>query len=381
VAIVAGSAPPLLILIYIALFLLPLPSLAHELGTVQVSATFRQGGSWQVDVAIDEEHIPRLDRLGTTRPAGETRYGPIAGLTPELRARLGVFLSQLADRSTLAFDGRPAAPEKIAVDRPAPPADDPFAPPPKITLHLSGAIPPGARAAAFSTTVPVGRYPLAFLNEGDAEPSRRWQKSGEAGTPFRLSPRVVPPPRGRVVLQYLGEGFRQILPLGTEPLLFLCGIFLLGRRTKPVIALGTAFTAACLLASAAAVYGGVSLPPRLAAPALALSLLGVAVEGLLPAERRLFRIALVLAGGLLYGLGFGAALRQLAPPRPVLTAAFLGFDLGIATGLLTVLAAALLLVGRPLRDQLWYRHRVVIPAALALATLGLYWSVERIFLS
>jgi len=333
-----------------------------------------------VDVAIDEEHIPGPERLGSTHPAGETRYGPIAGLTPELRARLGIFLSALADRSALAFDGRPAVPESLSVDRPPPSADDPFAPLPKVTLHLQGAIPPGAKTAAFSTAVPVGNFPLAYRNEGDAEPSRRWQKSGEAGTPFPLSPRVVPPPRVRVVLQYLGEGFRQILPLGTEPLLFLCGIFLLGRRTKRLFTLGAAFSAACLLASAAAVYGGVSVAPRLAAPALALSLLWVAVESLLPAERKPFRIVLVLAGGLLYGLTFGAALRQLAPPHPVRTVAFVGFDAGIAAGLLTVLAAALLLVGRPFRDQPWYRHRVVIPAALALATLGLYWTVERIFL-
>jgi len=369
------------ILIYIALVLLPLPARAHELGTIQVSAGFRPGGSWQVDVAIDEEHVPGRDRLGPTRPAGETGYGPIAGLTPELRARLGIFLSALADRSALAFDGRPAVPESLSVDRPPPPADDPFAPLPKVTLHLQGAIPPGARTAAFATAVPVGNFPLAYRNEGDAEPSRRWQKSGEAGTPFRLSPQVVPPPRGQVVLQYLEEGFRQILPLGTEPLLFALGIFILGRRGKPLLLLGTAFTAACLLASAVAVYRGTSLPPRLAglsALALALCLLGVAIENLLPGERRSFRVGLVLAGGLLCGLTFGAALRQLAPPRPVRAVAVLGFDLGIAAGLLTVLAAALLLVGRPFRDQPWYRHRVVIPAALALATLGLYWAVERV---
>ncbi|HEV7517303.1 MAG TPA: hypothetical protein VGR07_13455, partial [Thermoanaerobaculia bacterium] len=162
------------------------PARAHELGTIQVSASFREGGTWQVDVAIDEEHIPKVP---ATRPAGATRYGRIAGLTPELAARLGTFLGALADRSTLAFDGRPAVPETLSADLPPPPADDPFAPPPKLTLHLTGATPPGARAATFATAIPVGSYPVAFRNEGDAMPTRRWQKAGEAGAAFPLSPR------------------------------------------------------------------------------------------------------------------------------------------------------------------------------------------------
>jgi hypothetical protein len=355
---------------------------AHELGTIQVYVTFHQGGTWQVDVAIDEEHIPRLP---AGRPAGETRYGPLAGLTPELRDRLGIFLTALADRSALAFDGRPATPESLAVDRPAPPADDPFAPLPKVTLHLKGAIRPGARAATFSTTLPIGTYPLALVNEGDPAPSRRWQQGGpkrEAGEPFPLSPRVVPPPRGRVALRYLGLGFRRILPQGTEQILFILGIFLWSRGAKPLLAQLTAFTAGFTLASAVAVFGSFGLAPRLVEPAIALSILYVALANLLPRRPQPVQLALVtLSGlGLFHGLAFAVTLRALAPPRAVLATAFFGFDLGILGGLLAVLAAASLLVGVPYRDRRWYRHRVVIPAALAMATLGLYWSIERIFL-
>ncbi len=327
----------------------------------------------------------------SVRPAGETRYGPLAGLTPELRDRLGIFLSALADRSALAFDGWPATPESLSVDRPAPPADDPFAPLPKVTLHLKGAIPPGARAATFSTTLPVGTYPLAFVNEGDPAPSRRWQQGGpkgEAGEPFPLSPRVVPPPRGQVALRYLGLGFRRILPQGTEQILFILGVFLWGRGAKPLLAQLTAFTAGFTLVSAAAVFGSFGsfssfgVAPRFVEPAIALSILYVALASLLSRRPQPVQIALVtLSGlGLFHGLAFAGTLRALAPPRAVLATALFGFDLGILGGLLAVLAAAALLVGLPYRDRRWYHHRVVIPASLAMATLGLYWSIERIFL-
>jgi HupE/UreJ protein len=370
----AGGWVPLLLLL--SLVWTALPARAHELGTIQVTATFRQGGTWQVDVAIDEEHIPKLP---ARRPAGATRFGPIAGLTPELRARLGVFLSALADGSTLAFDGHAARPQALAVNRPAPPADDPFAPPPKVTLHLQGEIPPGSRAAAFQTTVPVGRYPAGFLNEGEAIPSRRWQASGEPGQPFPLSPRVVPPSRLEVLARYLGLGFRRVLPLGAEPILFLLGMGLLSLRLCPFLAQGIAFAAASGLAITASALGGIPLPPRLLGPALALSLLALGVENLLTREPGRLRIALVSAWGLLHGLALSGAFRSAGPPQTLRATALSGFDLGAVAGELAVLAAAFLLLGAPYRDRPWYRQRVVIPASLALATLGLYWSVERIF--
>ena len=375
---------PSLLLLSLLLFSLASPAQAHELGTIQVYVTFHPGGTWQVDASIDEEHIPPIP---ATRPAGETRYGPIAGLTPDFKARLGTFLSAIADRSTLAFDGRPTVPEALSVDRPVPPADDPFAPLPKVTLHLKGAIPPGAKTATFSTTLPIGSYPLSLTNEGDAIPSRRWPQGGpkaETGDPFPLSPRVVPPPLGRVALRYLGLGFQRILPQGTEAILFALGIFLWSRRRKPLLAQLAAFTAGFALASAATLHGPLPLPAmasRLVEPAIALSILYVALANLLPRRLQPLHFALVALCGLPYGLACGKTLRDLSPPRSVLATAALGFDLGALCGLLAVLAAAFVLVGSPFSNRSWYRHRVIVPASLALATIGLYWSIERIFLS
>ncbi len=378
------TRPPLPLLAPLCFFLLlALPASSHELGTIQAYVTFQPGGTWKVDISIDEEHIPPLP---ATRPAGETRYGPISGLTPELRSRLGVFFSALTDRSTLAFDGREAVPESLSVDRPASPADDPFAPLPKLTLHLKGAIPPGAKTATFSTTLPIGSYPLALTNEGDAMPSRRWPQGGpaaETGDPFPLSPRVVPPPLGRVALRYFGLGVRRILPQGTEPILFALGIFLWSRRRKLLFAQIAAFTVGFALASAAAFPGSLLSSSRLIEPALALSLLYLALSSLLPRRLQPFpslHLALVAFCGLPHGLEFAKTLRDLSPPRAVLATAVLSFDLGALSGLLAVLAAASLLIGSRWSDRSWYRHRVVIPAALALATIGLYWSIERIFL-
>jgi hypothetical protein len=330
-----------------------------------------------VDLAIDEEHVPKLP---ATRPAGATRHGRIAGLTPEIAARLGPFLGALADRSALAFDGRPAAPETLSVDRPPPPADDPFAPPPKVTLHLTGEIPPGARTAAFATAVPVGNYPLAFWNEGDAMPTRRWQTSGEPGKPFPLSPRVVPPPRIAVALRYLGLGFRHVLPRGSELTLFVLGICLWSLRVRPLLAQVASFAVASTLGLTLTAWSGFALSPRIVGPALAFSIVYLAVENLRTRDLQPSRIALVFAFGLLHGLALAVAFRAMGPPRAAFSTALAGFDLGFLAGQLAVLAAAVLLVGLPYGGRPWYRDRVVIPASLAMAILGLYWSAERLCL-
>lgn len=35
-----------------------LPLLAHELGLIQVEATFRKDGTYAVDLLVDKEHLP-----------------------------------------------------------------------------------------------------------------------------------------------------------------------------------------------------------------------------------------------------------------------------------------------------------------------------------
>jgi hypothetical protein len=50
----------------------------------------------------------------------------------------------------------------------------------------------------------------------------------------------------------------------------------------------------------------------------------------------------------------------------------------VELGQLTVILAAFLLIGLPFRNKPWYRRRVVIPASLAIAAIGLFWFVQRV---
>jgi hypothetical protein len=62
--------------------------------------------------------------------------------------------------------------------------------------------------------------------------------------------------------------------------------------------------------------------------------------------------------------------------RDFLTA-LLGFNCGVELGQLSVVAAALLLVGW-FRSSQRYRALVTIPASLAIALVAIVWTVERV---
>ena len=93
-------------------------------------------------------------------------------------------------------------------------------------------------------------------------------------------------------------------------------------------------------------------------------------------ELKAWRVALVFAFGLLHGMGFAGVLTELGLPRGQFTTALVGFNLGVEGGQLLVIGAAWAAVGW-YRALPTYRRRVVQPASLAIACVGVYWTIER----
>ena len=85
--------------------------------------------------------------------------------------------------------------------------------------------------------------------------------------------------------------------------------------------------------------------------------------------------------GLLHGLGFAGALREVGLPRSEFLTALLGFNAGVELGQLAVIAGAFLAVGYWYGDRDWYRRRIVVPASACIACLGRVLDVQRLHLS
>jgi len=187
-----------------------------------------------------------------------------------------------------------------------------------------------------------------------------------------------PPRRIDTARTYLVLGFTHIVPNGLDHILFVLGIFLLSVKLRDVLSQVTAFTIAHSITLALTMYGIVSLPSRIVEPAIAISIVYVAIENLATKAIRPSRVAVVFCFGLLHGMGFAGVLRELGLPHSQFGTALVSFNAGVELGQLAVIGTAWLLVASWARRQQWYRWRVIVPASLAIAATGLFWTVQRL---
>ena len=177
---------------------------------------------------------------------------------------------------------------------------------------------------------------------------------------------------------YVRVGFVHIVPLGLDHILFVVGLFLLAPRARPILWQVTAFTLAHSVTLALATLGLVSVPGRVVEPLIALSIVVVAVENLFAARLHRWRIAFVFAFGLLHGLGFASVLEDVGGGTGAFLTRLLAFNVGVELGQLAVVLTCFALVGYWFRDRSWYRSVVTVPGSLAIASIGLFWFVERV---
>ena len=250
-------------------------------------------------------------------------------------------------------------------------------------VEARGRLPVRARSVAFRFPEIIGTVVLTVERPG-REPYTEPVEPGAVSTilPLALGPGDrVPAATAESALRAVGRfvvlGFEHILPRGLDHVLFVLGLFLLGSRLSALLFQVTAFTLAHSVTLALSLYGIVRLPSRVVEPLIALSIVLVAVDNLRSAELRRWRLAVVFGFGLVHGLGFAGALRNLGLPRSEFLQGLIGFNLGVELGQLAVIALAFLAVGW-LRHRPAYRRVVVVPASLAIALVAGTWTVQRL---
>jgi hydrogenase/urease accessory protein HupE len=173
-------------------------------------------------------------------------------------------------------------------------------------------------------------------------------------------------------------GFIHIVPKGLDHMLFVLGIYLLSGRARTVLSQVSAFTVAHSITLGLSMYGLVSVPAKIVEPAIAISIAYVAIENIFLKQLKTWRVALVFSFGLLHGMGFAGALKEVGLPRGEFMTALLTFNIGVEAGQLAVIAAAFLVVGWHFADRAWYRSRIVVPASAMIACTAVYWTIERL---
>jgi uncharacterized membrane protein len=342
---------------------------AHDLERTLVNLTFNTDGSFVLEIANDPAWL--LLRLESFA-GGQVPEG----ITPAGRdARLHALTSVFIDRLVLFVDGqeiRPTSAQYLPARAVAGEALPPLA-----MFRLRGRMPAHARNLRWLYGLVIDPYPLT-VRRADGQSMTEWIQGSDWSGTIDLSGQFRRATRLEVIREYFSLGYTHILPKGLDHVLFVLGLFLLSARPRTILMQVTAFTVAHSITLALTMYGIVSASSRIVEPLIALSIAYVAVENLWTDQLKPWRLALVFAFGLLHGMGFAGVLSDLGLPRGEFFTALLTFNLGVEAGQLTVIALAAVCVAWS-RQRVWYHRRIVVPASVAIAIVGVYWTLARVF--
>jgi hydrogenase/urease accessory protein HupE len=369
----------LAVLAALAAFALSIQSHAHEIRPTIATVDLSESGRFTLTLSANLEALMAgigSEHKDTNDAPGAAEYNALRALPDaDLRAQFEQFVPKLMKQLQPAFDGQPVPTrvETIAI-----PSNVNAALARISSIKLSGDIPNGARAFRWTFPIELGGSVLRVKRAGSDELETDWVKAGATSTDI---PIVGGQARSWITtfIDYVRLGFTHILPLGIDHILFILGLFLLSTKLQPLLVQITAFTIAHSFTLALGLYGLVEVPAKIVEPLIALSIVFVAVENLFTSRLTKWRPFVIFGFGLLHGLGFAGILQELGLPRDQYLVGLVGFNVGVELGQLAVIALAWLVSSFWFQSRPWYRTRLVLPASAAIAAVGLFWTIERIW--
>ncbi|KJZ20163.1 membrane protein [Loktanella sp. S4079] len=309
------------------------------------------------------------------------------------------------------------------------------------TLRLTGSYPTDATHFQIGWDSAYGTL-IVRQNDVDGEAYTATLNQGATTEPFLIQGGSLQT-GWQVFGAYIPIGFDHIVPKGLDHILFVLGLFFLSARIGPLLTQVSLFTLAHTLTLALAALGYVRLPGSIVEPLIAASIVFVALENIFTKGLSRWRPIVVFGFGLLHGLGFASVLAEFGLPDHAFIPALIGFNIGVEVGQLAVIAVMFLCVWQALRidrganeanqgfalyavlliaavalsilnpsglqtlaeGPVWlftgplalifvlcigsiqlrdqvdaFRRIVAIPASIAIAVIGAYWFIERVFL-
>ncbi len=181
------------------------------------------------------------------------------------------------------------------------------------------------------------------------------------------------------VLSYLVIGIEHLV-FGIDHVLFVIGLVLFIHQPWALIKTVTAFTVAHSVTLALSVLGLVQLQQGPVEAVIALSILFLARE-LVQEEAQRSRLTqaspwlMAFAFGLLHGLGFAGALRDIGLPEDALWLSLLLFNVGIELGQLMIIAVLVSL--RWLLNRVASTTQLIRAGAYGMGCVAAYWTIDR----
>jgi hydrogenase/urease accessory protein HupE len=231
------------------------------------------------------------------------------------------------------------------------------------------------RSTVLTATDPGARQ-VVLMGEGDNAPQALLDSGNTTVTLSAPAPSLL-----STMQRYLVTGIEHIF-LGYDHIAFLVAVVLWARRLIPVIKIVTAFTIAHSITLSLAALNVVVLPSAVVEPAIAASIVFVAMENFFSRDiDRRWRVT--FAFGLIHGFGFAGALQEVGLPPNAVATALAAFNVGVEIGqvaIVSIVVPALIGLDRLIATDgaKPVRAAPVVYALSALITvLGSYWLFTR----
>ena len=233
------------------------------------------------------------------------------------------------------------------------------------------------RSTVLTEAEPSARQ-VVLIGEGANAPQALLDASNTTVTLSAPAPSIW-----ETMQRYLVTGIEHIF-LGYDHIAFLVAVVLWARRLVPVIKIVTAFTIAHSITLSLAALNIVVIPGTIVEPAIAASIVFVAVENFF--SRNIDgRWPIAFAFGLVHGFGFASALQEVGLPPNAVVPALAAFNIGVEIGqvaIVSIVLPALILVDgltttddtRPTRAA-----PLVYGCSALISLLGCYWFLARVF--
>ena len=239
---------------------------------------------------------------------------------------------------------------------------------------------PGAGPVAFGWISKNGG--LVVRNGTGDNAYAAFLENGELSIPFPRMGNIVESVTA-VFGRFLVEGFEHIIPKGLDHILFVLGLFLFSLAWRPLLAQVTLFTLAHTVTLGLATLGFFTIPAThmsLVEALIAVSIVYVALENVVRPKLGWWRLLVVFGFGLLHGLGFASVLGDLGLAEGRFILSLIAFNVGVEFGQLAIIVCAYIIFTLPFGQSDAYRRFIVIPGSLAIALVGLWWTLERTLL-
>ena len=201
-------------------------------------------------------------------------------------------------------------------------------------------------------------------------------------TLFALAGDTLSPSLLSTLERYLATGTEHIF-LGYDHIAFLVAVVLWARRLVPVIKIVTAFTIAHSITLSLAALDIVVIPSTIVEPAIAASIVYVAMENFFTSNID-DRWRVTFAFGLIHGFGFAGALREIGLPTNAIAPALAAFNIGVEIGqvvIVSIVVPALIAVDRLMavdRTKPARAANLVYALSAVIGAIGSYWFVTRV---